>query len=185
MKINKQNFGWIFTSAFLAILLALSLYLGISGWFFKTDISYTTDLELGKTVEMGIKKNQANTIALNIEGSLLAEEKLPQIISIKNLDDNENLYLRAKIYIYSGDGRTLKMNLVETPNWEYDEEDGYYYFTDKLALSDKVALCSHIFIDKDTHLKTYSQYIVSIVVESLDTNQNIENIWGKNHIKNI
>ena len=185
MKINKENFGWIFTSAFLAILLALSIYLGVSGWFFKTEVSYTTDLELGKTVEVGIKKNEASTVAFNIEGSLLAEERLPQIISIKNIDEEASLYLRAKIYIYSGDGRTLKMNLVETPNWEFDEEDGYYYFTDKLENSNKIALCSHVFIDKDTHLKTYSQYIVSVIVEGLDTNQDIEIIWGKNHIKNI
>ena len=100
MKVNKDNFGWIFTSCALAILLGLSIYLGITGWYFKTDKSYTTDLELGKTVQFEVDKNQSNAISFNIDGSYLSGDRLPQIIAVKNASDS-NLFLRAKIFIYT------------------------------------------------------------------------------------
>jgi len=51
-----------FVTVLFALLLALSIYLGISGWYFKTDISYTTDLQLGKNVQIGVKENQASSV---------------------------------------------------------------------------------------------------------------------------
>ncbi len=185
MKIKRENYGWLFTTVFLALLLALSIYLGITGWYFKTDISYTTDLELGKTVQIGVKKNEASSISMNLDGSYLAGQSLPQLISVKNSDDENSVYLRAKIFIYSGDNQTLKMNMVETVNWVYDEGDGYYYFNDLLTMQNKVALCSHIVIDKDTHLQTNTKYIFTVVVEALSQDQDVVKIWGKNPIENI
>ena len=126
MKLSKENFGWIFTSVGLAILLALSIYLGLSGWYFENDRSFTTDIELGKTVQIGVDKNQANAISFNLDGSFLSGERLPQLVSIKNMDEIEDVYLRAKIYIYSGTNQTLEMNMVETVNWVYNESDGYF-----------------------------------------------------------
>ena len=184
MKFSKENFGWIFTSFALALLLGLSIYLGISGWYFKTEMSYTTDLELGKTVQFGVKQNESNAISFNLDGSYLAGERLPQLISIKNLDEENNLYLRAKIYICTGDNQTLKMNMVETVNWTY-QEDGYYYFNDLLTPQNKVALCSYVFIDEDTDLLTNKKYIVTVTVESLDESQDIAQIWSYNPIQNV
>lgn len=184
MKINKENVGWIFTSIGLAILLGLSIYLGISGWYFKTEASYTTDLELGKTVQFGVKKNESNAISFNLDGSFLSGERLAQLISIKNLDNENNLYLRAKIYIYTGDNQTLKMNMVETVNWTY-QDDGYYYFNNLITPQNKVALCSYVFIDEDTDLLTNTKYIVTVIVESLDENQDITQIWNYNPIQNV
>lgn len=184
MKFNKDNFGWIFVSCALAILLGLSIYLGISGWYFKTEKSYSTDIELGKTVQFGVKKNQANSISFNLDGSYLSGERLPQLISVKNLDEKSDVYLRAKIFIYTGDNQTKKMNLVETVNWTY-QEDGYYYYNELLTPLNKVALCSYVFIDEETELQTDTKYIVSIVLESLDKNQDVSQIWGYNPIQNV
>ena len=184
MKFNKENFGWIFVSFSLTILLGLSIYLGISGWYFKTENSYTTDIQLGKTVQFGVDKNQSNAISFNLDGAYLAGERLPQIVSIKNVNEESSLYLRAKIYIYSGDNQTLKMNMVETVNWTY-QEDGYYYFNDLLTPQNKIALCSYVFIDEETDLQTDTKYIVNIITESLDSNQDITQIWGINPIQNV
>ena len=184
MKVNKENFGWIFTTCLLAILLGLSIYLGISGWYFKTEISYTTDLELGKSVQFGIDKNQSNAISFNLDGSYLAGDRLPQLVSVKNINEESSLYLRAKIFIHSGDNQTLKMNMVETVNWTY-QEDGYYYFIDLLTPQNKTALCSYVFIDEDTDLQTNTKYIVTIIVESLDDNQDVSQIWGINPVENV
>ncbi len=183
MKIKRENYGWLFATVLLALLLALSIYLGVSGWYFKTDISYTTDLELGKTVQMSVKKNEASSISMNLDGSYLAGDRLPQIVSIKNMDDEASVYLRAKIFIYSGDNQILKMDMVETVNWEYDQADGYYYFTDLLTMQNKVALCSHLIIDNETHLQTNTKYIFTIVVEALEEDQDVVKIWGKNPIE--
>lgn len=184
MKFSKENFGWIFTTCALAILLGLSIYLGITGWYFRTEKSYTTDIELGKTIQFGVKKNESNAISFNLDGSFLAGERLPQLISVKNLDAENNLYLRAKLFIYTGDNQTLEMNMVETANWTY-QEDGYYYFNEKLTPQNKVAICSFVFIDEDTDLQTNTKYIVTMIVESLDENQNVTQIWNYNPIENI
>ena len=184
MKISKDNFGWIFTTCALTILLGLSIYLGISGWYFKTEKSYTTDMMLGKSVQFSVKKNESNSISFNLDGSYLSGDRLPQLVSVKNEDDQSSLYLRAKIFIYSGDNQTLKMNMVETVNWTY-KEDGYYYFNNLLTPQNKVALCSYVFIDEETDLQTNTKYIVSIIIESLDSTQQVEQIWGNNPIQNI
>jgi len=184
MKFNKENFGWIFTTCALAILLGLSIYLGITGWYFKTEKSYTTDIELGKTVQFAVEKNQSNAISFNLDGSYLSGDRLPQLISVKNLDNESSVYLRAKIFIYSGDNQILKMNLIETVNWTY-QDDGYYYFNDLLTALNKVALCSYVFIDENTQLQTNTKYIVTVIVESLDESQDIEKIWGVNPIQNV
>lgn len=184
MKIKRENYGWLFATVLLAVLLALSIYLGVSGWYFKTDISYTTDLQLGKNVQIAVKKNEASSVSMNIDGSYLSGDRLPQIISVKNSEDDSSVYMRAKIFIYSGDNQTLKMDMVETVNWKYDDGDGYYYFDDLLTMQNKVALCSHIIIDKETHLNTDTKYILTIVVETLGSDEDVVKLWGKNPIQN-
>ena len=185
MKFSKDNFGWIFTCVGLAILLALSVYMGISGWYFENDRSFSTDIQLGKTMQIGIKKNEANAVSFNLDGSFLAGERLPQLVSIKNLDEIEDVYLRAKIFIYSGTNQTIKMNMVETINWQYNQDDGYFYFNSLLTPQNKVALCSYVFVDEDAILYTDTKYIVTIVIESLDSAQDAEGIWGNNPVENV
>lgn len=184
MKISKKNFGWLFTCVGLAILLALSVYLGFSGWYIQNEQIRATDLELGKTVQIGVKKNEASAISFNLDGSYLADERLPQIVSVKNLDEENTLYLRAKIFIYSAKNQMLKMNMVETVNWQYNKEDGYYYFNSLLTPQNKVSLCSYVFIDEKTSLLTDTKYIVTILIEALDSSQDIVNVWGNNPIQN-
>lgn len=184
MKLSKENFGWIFACFALAVLLAISIYMGATGWYFENDRSFTTDLELGKTMQIGVKKNEANALSFNLEGSYLSGERLPQLVSVKNLDQQSDVYLRAKVYIYSGSNQILDMNMVETVNWQYDEEDGYFYFNSLLTPENKVALCSYIFIDEDANLHTDTKYIVTFVIESLDSTQDVALVWGKNPLQN-
>ncbi len=185
MKLKREYYGWLFVTVLLALLLALSIYLGISGWYFKTDISYTTDLQLGKNVQIGVKENQASSVSMNLDGSYLAGNRLPQLVSIKNLEDENSVFMRAKIFVYTGDNQTLKMDMVETVNWQFDENDGYYYFNDVLTKQNKVALCSHVIIDENASLQTNTKYIVTIVVEALGQDQDVLKIWGKNPIENV
>ena len=146
MKVDKSNFGWIFACCGLFLLLCISLFLGISGWFINTDMTYTTDLELGKTVQIDINKNEANGLSLSLEGSYLEGQSLPQIISIKGVQDDEKLYLRAKIFIYTSENETKNLDIVQTANWTYNEVDNYFYLNDLLSPNDKISLCSHIIL---------------------------------------
>lgn len=184
MKLCKENFGWIFISASLLILLAIAIYLGASGWFFKNDISLTTDLELGKTVSTTITKNQANSISLTFDGSYLSGERLPQIISIKNGDDSDSLYVRAKVFVYTGDNVNLDMDIVETINWT-KKQDGYYYYNDLLNVDASSSLCSYVIVGSEGKFSSKKKYILNVVFESLSSSQDVESIWGVNPIQNI
>lgn len=183
MKFNKANFGWIFTCFGLFVLLVISIYLGASGWFFKTDFSYTTDLELGKTISSSITKNQANVISLTMDGSFLAGERLPQIVSITNSDDSSSIYLRAKVFVSSSSGVNENVDIVQTVNWTYNESDGYYYFNDLLLPDNKTALCSYVIVNDNFISK--NKYIINFVFESLAENEDVQSFWGINPTENV
>lgn len=184
MKLTKSNFGWIFATFGLLILLGVSIYLGISGWYFKNDLSYTTDMEIGKSISVDVKGDQANAISFNIDGSYLNGFELPQIISVKNSGENE-IFLRAKVYVYTSNNQYYKMKINSTSNWNYNLEDDYYYFNDKLIGSDKVALCSSIMFDEDGAYVTDVKYIVTFIFEALNLDQDVEKIWGINPINDL
>lgn len=184
MKFIKKNFGWIFVCSGLVLLLAIAIYLGASGWFFKNDISYTTDLELGKTVQATITKNQAQSISLTFDGSFLPGERLAQIVSVKNSDESDNLFVRAKVFVYNGNNQTMDMDIVETVNWTYNEEDGYYYFNDLLNINTNVVLCSYVIVGEESNFSGHNKYILSIVFEALSENVDVESLWGINPLQN-
>ena len=184
-NLSKTNYALVFISVSLALLLGLSIYLGVSGWYFKNDLSYTTDLELGKTVQVDVKKNEANSISMNFDGSFLAGERLAQIISVKNSETDSNLYVRAKVFIYSSENMTEDMEIVESINWTYNINDGYYYFNSLLTASNKVTLCSYVMAGEDSHLHSRTKYIFTVLVEALDESLDVNQIWGHNPIENI
>ena len=95
------------------------------------------------------------------------------------------MYLRAKIYIYSGSNQTLEMNMVETVNWQYNENDGYFYFDSLLSPQNKVALCSYVFVDEDTTLYTNTKYIVTVLIESISKDVDITSIWSNYPVENV
>ena len=64
-------------------------------------------------------------------------------------------------------------------------EDGYFYFNSLLTPQNKVALCSHVFIEEDTMLYTDTKYIVTFVVESLSSQNDVVEIWGNNPLENV
>jgi len=55
MKQDRVYHGWLFATVALLIMLGISIYLGVSGWYFNTDFSQVCDLELGKNIEVSIK----------------------------------------------------------------------------------------------------------------------------------
>ena len=184
MKINKDNAGWIFCCVVLAGLLLLSIFLGVSGWYFKNDTAYTTDFQLGKSVQISLLANQASATSLNLEGAFLPGEELFQVVSVKNIEDDKSVYVRAKATIDTSIGQG-ELQLKETTNWLYNENDGYYYLLTTLSAQNKVALCSHIYTSDRYNLQSGKKYIISFVFESLDVDQDVDTIWGINPVQNI
>ena len=101
-----------------------------------------------------------------------------EVYEISGID--EDIYLRAKISIYSGQNKTLKMDMQTTINWILNEQDGYYYFNSTLPKDEKVTLCSYVFLDGEENYKSNTKYIATIVFESLNASEDIQKIWGYN-----
>lgn len=185
MKIDKNNFGWLFTCVGLVILLGISIYLGISGFFFQTEDTYTTDLVLGQNIESAIRKNQATSISVNMSGGFLPEERLAQVVSIKNLELDNSLYLRAKVFIYSSQNQTEEIDVVENSNWTKNE-DGYYYYNELLSPLEKANFSTFIIApSQDFVTASWKKYIVTFVFESLDSSVDVENLWQNNPVQNV
>ena len=183
MKINKSNFGWFFSCIFLGLLLILSVYLGYSGWYFKTESSLTTDLEIGKVVQIDLNKNSANALSMNLNGGYLEGQRLLQIISVKNISEDD-IFVRAKIFVYTSDNQTKKMDIVTTSNWQYNSDDQYYYFKDLVSSNDKVSLCSALIIPDGSEFVSNKEYIVTVVFEGLDSQKDPVTFWGNNPLQN-
>lgn len=184
MKISKDNFGWLFTCVGLLILLALSVYLGVSGFFFKTGDSYSSDLILGQTVENGIKKNQASSYSLNMPGGYLPNERLSQIVSIKNLEESGSLYIRAKVFICSAQNQINEIDVIENSHWT-KKDDGYFYYDSLLLPQEKSIFSTFIIAPGEEFLaSSWKKYVLTFVFESLDGNCDVESLWGYNPIQN-
>ena len=183
MKKDKAFYGWLFVCIVLVILLGISIFLGISGWYFKVDNSLETDIVLGENVQVDIKRNMAQTASLSFPGNYLNGEKLAQNISVKNIDEEKDLFLRAKISVYSNNNSENQIDLIENVNWTRNE-DGYFYFNELLQSTAKASLCSFIVIGEESNFDCDKNYIFSVIFESLDSGQDVEGIWGVQPIVN-
>lgn len=181
MKINKQNATWIFVVSILTILLALSIYLGASGWYFAGKQNYASDFQVGRTIQLEAKINQADAKSLNIEGAFLPDEKLPQTVVIKNYS-NEDLLVRVKAKIET-EQETYSLNVGITENWRYNVEDGYYYLKENISKDSNVALCSYITIDKEILLHSTKKYLITFIVEA--SPENSQSLWENFSIKSV
>lgn len=177
MKQDRVYHGWLFATVALLIMLGISIYLGVSGWYFNTDFSQVCDLELGKNIEVSIKDNQCSTCSFSFSGGVLPGEKLPQVISVRNGAEDTSLYLRAKVYIFMEGNALAEVSLVNNSNWFYNE-DGYYYFTEKLTSKGKIGLCSHVMIDERAELSGEKSYIITCAFESLSEEVDTVKLWG-------
>lgn len=178
MKVSKDNFGWIFLSVALTIGLIISVILGFSGFYFKNSSSLSLDLKLGDYLQLDIRKNQANSLSVNVDGSYLPNQKLKQDLFVKNLEVNDGVYLRAKVYIFSSENRIVNVNVDLAPNWKYNLQDGYYYYNRILQPQNKATFASDLILDENGDLYSDKKYILTFLVESLKDETQAETLWG-------
>ncbi len=183
MKKDKSFFSWLFAVIILSVLLILSIYLGVSGWYFSNDKKQVTDFQLGNNIEIDTYKNSANSVSLNLSGSFISGERLSQIVAIKNFEQEGDVYVRAKSFVYSSSNEFQPISLVTTENWVFNENDGYYYFKNPLAAQNKISLCSSVYLDEQYTLSSSRTYLITFLVETLSVDHTIDAFWGYNFIE--
>lgn len=174
-KISKSTYGFIFAIVVLVILLGISLYLGISGWFFSNVTSLQSDLELGQTVNISMQKTESKAVSFTFPGSYLPGQKLPQYINITNNSDTD-LYIRAKAVVFSHEQSETNLEVGISDHWTQENE--YYYFDEPLLQSNKIAFATYIKLLDDEYYNSNKSYVVTIIVEALDVSLDKTEIWG-------
>lgn len=183
MKRIKSFYSWLFAVIVLSVLLAISIILGISGWYFNVERTQVTDFQLGNNIEIVANKNSANSVSMNFSGAFISGDKLDQVVAIKNLEQEGQFFLRAKAFVYTSANQFQKISLVTTQNWEYNAEDGYYYYKDKMIAQSKVSLCTQIYLDKQYTLSSAKKYLITFLIETLSTDHTVEAFWGYNFVQ--
>ena len=120
---------------------------------------------------------------MDFNGAFISGEKLDQVVSIKNFDQINDVYVRAKGFVYSSSNQYEPISFVTTENWIFNENDGYYYFKDSIPAQNKISLCSQIFLDEQYTLTSSSKYIITFLAESISVDNSIESFWGYNFIE--
>lgn len=173
-KISKSTYGFIFAIVTLVILLGVSLYLGISGWFYSNVSSLQSDLVLGKTVNIAVEKTGAQVVSFTFSGSYLPRQKLDQYINITNAS-GEGLHIRAKAVVFDASQGEKGLEVGIGEHWTQNDE--YYYFDESLPDSNKIAFATYVKLD-DEYYNSNKSYIVSFIVEALDAKLDRNQIWG-------
>lgn len=169
----KKTYPYIFTIVILVVLLALSLYLGFSGYLFSVAMNnLPSDMALGETTMVEIAPNEASAISFTLDGSYLEGERIPQVIQIRAIDTVEAVRVRVKAEIFMHDNLTT-VDFVANENF-LKATDGYFYLNGALAGGNKVTFCDYVVMP--ANLDSKEKYILTIVVENIDAS--LENIWG-------
>ncbi|MBQ8844586.1 MAG: hypothetical protein IJ008_01060 [Clostridia bacterium] len=178
MKKDKTYYGFLFTIVVLFILLGISIYLGMSGWFYSiSSTDADIDLMLGKKVVVAVEPNQTSAVSFGLKGEYIPHEKLTQTIKINAENLNKDVYIRVKGFLFNSQNNISEIEFETTENWIYD--DGYYYFTDLLKGGNNITFSSNVIVPDNVVLRSDKSYLVTVVVEALDTSFDSELIWGK------
>ncbi len=183
MKKSRTYYAMLFSIVGLIILLGLSLYLGISGWYFSNSFTQQGDLILGTTVELSAKNNQASSASFSFSGGYLKNEKLSQIINVKNDSTEGKSLLRAKVLVFMSDNTVANMGLVTNEHWALNE-DGYYYYDEEVIAQSKVNLASYVVLGEQ-QLCGEKKYIMTVIVEALDSTLDYKTIWKVDPLQNV
>lgn len=173
---NKSNIGWLFAVSALAILLIVSIILGVNGYFFSMSFTkLNSDISVGKTSTIEVLPDEASVLSFTFDGSYLPNEKIPQKIQIsaKNAENDTLIRIKAKVF---GDAIEEKLEFSTTENFNFDGE--YYYYKDVLGAGGKVLFCDYIKIPLENNFSSKEKYILTIVVESAENSEENQQKWG-------
>ena len=174
---QKKDVAWLFAVIILSVGLVVSVVLGVTGYFSSmTFLGTKGDLVIGDTLSVSVKPNQASVASFTFDGSFLPNENLPQTIQISSETLDADLRVRVKAKLFGAEGENV-FDFITTEHFE-KAEDGYYYFDDVLHGGNKITFCNYLVTPKEVTFYSGEKYILTIVVETLETKFE-ENIWKK------
>lgn len=176
MKISKKDRIYIFFIVLLTILFVGMFYIAISGWLYKDDALSKMHLKLGASSVIEVKGSQAQALSYNFDGAWLGGQIFKQNISVRNTGD-EDVYLRAKLIIFSEENNDPKLSLVANDNW-FLAEDGYLYAVESVGSLATIGLTSGLQISEENQLTSKTNYIITLQVESISTKLDRKSVWG-------
>ena len=175
---KKESVPWLVAVISLSLILVAVFALGVSGYFFSlSHLHFDTDLNLGDSVTIAVFPNETSVASLSFDGAYLPDEKLPQNIQINAEKLTSDVFIRIKSKIFCKED-DAKLEFVTSEKFSL-EDDGYYYYDGTILGGDKVTFCEYIKIPADVKLDSNKKYILTIVVECLDSTQDISAIWGE------
>ncbi len=174
-KLKKSTYGFIFAIVALIIALAVSLYLGLTGWFYSNTSSLQSDMQLGSNVDLSLKGTETQSVSFTLNGSYLPGQELKQYINLTN-EFESPIYVRAKALIFSYDLNDPKVELGVNDLWT--ESGDYYYFTEALESQNKISVASYVKLLNDEFYDSHKSYVLTIIVEGLDASLDRQQIWG-------
>ncbi len=171
---DKSKFSYIFSIIVLSVLLLLVFVLGISGILStRKSFSINENIQLGIAQNVEIADNDIQVISFVIDGGILPEQEIKQQISVSCMSENsQNIRIKA-IVSKNGD-----VNLVNSNLFTYGD-DGFYYFSKEVMSKETVDICSAVIISQNAYLQSNNAYIMTIIVESIDS-EIMPTIWKMN-----
>ncbi|MGN1201203.1 MAG: hypothetical protein ACI4R8_02945 [Candidatus Caccovivens sp.] len=173
---KKQYIGWLFAVIVLSCLLVISVILGLTGYYFSVSYLYSnSQLVVGDQVTVTVEPNQSNVVSFTFDGSFLPNETIPQVVQISATDLNSDCNVRVKAKVF-GVKNKIEFDFVTTEHFE-KAPDGYYYYDGVLNGGNKITFCNYLIMPKSEDFVSKEKYILTLVVETLESKYDVENIW--------
>lgn len=172
---TKREIALLFVSIVLGVCLAVSVILGLTGFY--SSVAYLnspSDLVVGQTVSIPVKPNQASVLSFTFDGAYIPNENIPQVVQISATDLNADVRVRVKAQVF-GLESDANFSFI-TPSHFTLQEDGYYYYDQILKGGNKITFCTHLITPLESHFYSGEKYVISIVVETLESKYD-QNIW--------
>ena len=175
---SKERFSYIFLICGLVGVITLLVFLYFSGVLFASNSGQISNISLTETKTIRVMENGANVLCFDISGGLIPGQELPLKTNILN-NSETSVYVRVKVVLNDGKNDLQSIKLKTTEKF-VSMDDGYYYFIDEVLTSQTIGLSSALILGEDCVLSNDFRYIVSIIVEGVSTNIDMESIWGIN-----
>lgn len=174
---SKERFCYIFVISLLITTIGVMVALYMTGMLFVSKINQVSSVPLGSNVVISIENTGANSISFDLCGGLMPEEKVPQLLNVKN-DGDTDCYVRAKAFTYASDANKVDLKIATTEKWVF--VDGYYYFIEDVKRGTTIGLANGIILS-DSYIFTNDQkYIINVLIESISTQNYHQDLWGVN-----
>ena len=177
MKLEKKDKLYILFIVLLSFLFVGLLFMTVSGWFYKDESNEKSYLTIGQSAVIEVGNTKSAVLSYNLDGSILASETIKFNLLVKNSEEND-VYLRVKINIFSGDNDKISVKLKTNSHWTNNEEDEYYYFDETLLSLETIGVCSGLYFDNEKQLASKTGYILTITIESLSVEFDKQLVWG-------